>query len=153
MPNLPLCYRARLTALLLFLLAISLPAQASGATATNGLPVLTCSNIVAECTGGLTPVSYHIEHINPLICFPPSGTGFPLGVSNVLCVETGFPSCTFTVTVVDTTSPRVTCSTNITLRTRDPGGAVASYISGASDACGIASFDCSPPPASLFPLR
>jgi hypothetical protein len=125
-------------------------------------PVITCStNIVAECTGGLTPVSFVTTAFDgansvSVICTPPSGSGFRLGASNVVCTATNSvgqsSSCTFTVTVVDTTPPQVFCNTNRTLAATSAAGAVATYISSASDVCGIASFNCSPPSGLTFPV-
>jgi hypothetical protein len=125
-------------------------------------PVITCPpNLVAECTGGLTPVTFTVTAVDssgapvPVTCVPPSGTGFRLGVSNVVCTATDTggrsSSCTFTVRVVDTTPPQVRCPSNITVQATSPAGAVVTYIAAASDACGIASFDCVPPSGSTFP--
>src|SRR5260221_375131 len=127
-------------------------------------PTLTCpsSDVLAECTGGLTPVTYTVTALDsagaplPVICIPPSGTGFRLGTSNVTCTATDSlgdsASCTFRVTVVDTPPPRVSCPSNITVLSSSPSGAVVTYIAAASDPCGIASFDCSPPSGSTFPV-
>src|SRR6266516_2930176 len=83
-----------------------------------------CTNLTAECTGGLTPVTFHVTAVDgsgnplPVTCIPTNGL-FRLGVSNVVCSAVDSlgrsNSCTFTVTVVDTTPPRVTCNTNITI--------------------------------------
>jgi hypothetical protein len=125
-------------------------------------PTITCSgNIVVECTGGLTPVSYTVTAVDasgapvPVVCAPPSGSGFRLGQSNVICTATSgsaSASCTFRVTVVDTTPPVVRCPTNITANATSASGAVVTYSASASDPCGIASFDCAPPSGSTFPL-
>jgi hypothetical protein len=128
---------------------------------TNG-PTITCPpNVVAECTGGLTPVTYTVTAVDssgaplPVTCVPPSGTGFRLGNSNVVCTATDSggrsSSCTFIVRVVDTTPPRVTCPSNITAQATSAAGAVVTYVAAASDPCGIASFDCTPPSGSTFP--
>jgi HYR domain-containing protein/PKD domain-containing protein len=132
-------------------------------TSGNCPPTINCSpNIVAECTGGLTPVTFTVTAAdasgNPIgvTCLPPSGSGFRIGQSNVTCVATdsanSSASCSFRVTVVDTIPPLVTCSSNITANATSASGAVVNYISGAADPCGIASFDCSPPPGSTFPV-
>jgi hypothetical protein len=129
----------------------------------NQPPSVTCpSNIVAECTGGLTPVTYSVTATDPedgavpVTCVPPSGTGFRVGTSNVVCTATDSngisSSCTFTVTVEDTTPPTVTCPANITAPATSAAGATVTYIASASDACGIASFDCTPPSGSTFPV-
>src|SRR6266404_5003703 len=84
---------------------------ADPASPTDIPPLLSgCTNRTAECTGGLTPVTYTITALDssgnslPVSCTPPSGTGFRLGVSNVVCRATDSvgvsSSCNFTVTVV-----------------------------------------------------
>jgi hypothetical protein len=125
-------------------------------------PTVVCSsNITTECTGGLTTVSYTGSAVDnagaplPLICTPPSGTGFRLGTSNVVCSATDSlgqsASCTFRVTIVDTTPPTVTCSSNIAATASSAAGVAVNYIAGASDVCGIATFGCSPLAGSTFP--
>ncbi|MCI0744185.1 MAG: HYR domain-containing protein, partial [Verrucomicrobia subdivision 3 bacterium] len=125
-------------------------------------PTITCSsNIVAECTGGLTPVTYTVTAVDsagapvPVVCVPPSGSGFRLGQSNVVCTATSggaSASCSFRVTVVDTTPPTVTCSSNITTTATGPTGAVVTYIASTADPCGLANFECAPPSGSTFPV-
>src|SRR5262245_44167697 len=135
------------------------------ASALPGLPppTITCPpGVMAECTGTLTPVTYTVTATdssgNPLsvTCVPPSGTGFRVGTSNVVCSATdasgGRSSCSFTVTVADTTPPTTACNSNITANATSPAGAVVTYVAGASDACGIASFNCVPPSGSTFPV-
>src|ERR1051325_286699 len=58
----------------------------------TGPPVLNCpSNVTAECTGGLTPVTYTVTAVDsggnplPVTCVPPSGGGFRLGPRNGGC--------------------------------------------------------------------
>src|SRR6185503_7474092 len=126
-------------------------------------PTITCppGGVAAECNGGLTPVTYTVTAVDaggaplPVICVPPSGTGFRLGVSNVVCTATDSAglssSCTFTVSVVDTTPPQVRCPSNITAQATSPAGAVVTYIAAASDPCGLSSFSCVPPSGSTFP--
>ena len=126
-------------------------------------PQVVCpTGVTAECTGGLTPVSFTATASDlcdgpvPVVCTPPSGTGFRVGSSNVVCRATDSSgvvgTCSFVVTVVDTTPPHVVCSPNISVDTTNAAGAVVNYTGSASDACGIASFNCIPAPGSLFPL-
>jgi len=126
-------------------------------------PVVNCpTNIVVECSGGLTPVTYVVTAFDcnsnqlPVICVPPSGSGFRRGTTNVVCTATDSQgqsnSCTFTVTVVDTTLPIVNCPSNITAIATSPSGAVVTYIASAADPCGLSSFDCQPPSGSTFPI-
>jgi hypothetical protein len=133
-----------------------------GIACTANPPTITCPpDVTAECTGGLTPVTFPVTAVDssgapvPVTCVPPSGTGFRLGTSNVVCTATDSAgcssSCAFTVTVVDTTPPQVICPSNITVPGTSPAGAVVTYIAAASDPCGITNFSCAPPSGSTFP--
>jgi hypothetical protein len=118
----------------------------------NGIQIIAKSifncptNIVAECSGGLTPVTYNVSTFDTngvvsVVCTPPSGTGFQLGTSNVTCTASSATvtnTCSFTVTVVDTTPPSLTCPSNQTVNATDPSGAVTNYTATASDACSAA---------------
>lgn len=79
-------------------------------------------------------------------CVPPSGTSFPLGTTTVTCTATDASdnpgSCSFTVTVVDTTPPVITCPANINTVDNAPGACGALINPGtasATDNCGVAS--------------
>jgi len=124
-------------------------------------PVFTCPPIVvAECTGGLTPVSFIATAVDfngspvPVTCNPPSGTGFRLGQSNVICTATdsfgSSGSCNFAVAVVDTTPPQVSCPGDISLHTTNATGIAVDYIASAADACGLSGFSCSPASGATF---
>lgn len=132
-------------------------------TAGNCPPTINCSaSISAEATGGLTPITYTVTATAssgapvPVVCVPPSGSGFRIGQSNVVCTATDSlgisASCTFRVTVVDSTIPAVNCPANITRQATSAAGAAVTYIASASDAGGLASFDCAPPSGSTFPI-
>jgi uncharacterized repeat protein (TIGR01451 family) len=134
----------------------------TNAVAYQGVVINCSSNLVAECTGGLTPVDYppvtaFDSDGNALLvtCTPPSGSSFALGVNNVVCGATNSlgssNACSFTVTIVDTTPPTITCPTNFLVVPTSSGGAVVNYTTNASDICGLASFICSPSSGSLFP--
>jgi uncharacterized repeat protein (TIGR01451 family) len=125
-------------------------------------PVINCpDNLIVECNNPTvvtySPSSAFDFNGNPLpvSCTPPSGSDFFLGVSNVVCVATdslGVSStCSFVVTIVDTTAPEVTCPPNIFAVAANSAGAVVTYVASATDACGLSSFDCFPPSGSLFP--
>ncbi|MSU59584.1 MAG: HYR domain-containing protein [Pedosphaera sp.] len=104
-------------------------------------PVIACSsNIVVECTGPAgTPVSFGVTAVdacdtNVLVySIPPSGTAFTLGTNNVYsfavdsCHNTN--SCSFTVTIIDTTPPTIVCPANIIAaeQPRDSGSAPVTY--------------------------
>jgi hypothetical protein len=92
---------------------------------------------------------------------PASGSTFPLGSTTVQCSVTddsgNTGSGSFTVTVVDTTDPVVTCGANIQAEATGPGGAVVTWGAGqctASDLVDTGVTDCTEDPASgsTFPL-
>jgi hypothetical protein len=58
----------------------------------------------------------------------------------------------FTVTVVDTTYPNITVPQEVTAIASGGCGAVVSYSATASSIAGIASFTCTPPSGSTFPV-
>jgi len=93
--------------------------------------ILCSSNVVVECAGPLGTEAFFIVTATdtcdaevPVVCSPPSGTRFPFGVSDVICVavdDSGNTNqCSFTVTVQDTTPPEITCPADVT-RDTDPG--------------------------------
>jgi hypothetical protein len=60
-------------------------------------------------------------------------------------------SCSFTVTVVDTTKPEITCPANIAVFTTDSSGTAVSFTVVAEDLCsGTATVVCSPSSGSVF---
>ncbi len=93
-------------------------------------------------------------------CTPPSGTCYPLGVNTVKCVATDAAgnkdSCTFTVTVNDTTKPSIACPPDKITPPRQPGvcpGPVVTYEVPATDNCpGPITVNCIPPSGSAFPV-
>ena len=75
---------------------------------------------------------------NPtVVCTPPSGSTFPLGSTTVSCMATdasgNSASGSFTVTVVDTTSPSLTLPADEVVNAIGPGGATVSYTATATD--------------------
>ncbi len=125
-------------------------------------PTIACpGDIVAECTGGLTAVTFTATAQDaagapvPVVCTPASGSGFRLGITPVTCTAGAAgssSSCTFNVTVRDTLPPVINCGADITVDGTSAAGAVVTYISSASDACGIASLACVPSSGSTFPI-
>src|SRR6185369_1539389 len=93
---------------------------------TNCIRIVCPSNIVVNCAGpNGAPVTYDSHAIDDCTgaelavnCFPPSGSNFPLGITQVCC--TNGPAagpviyCCFNVTVrPDTTPPTILCPSNI----------------------------------------
>jgi uncharacterized repeat protein (TIGR01451 family) len=136
--------------------------QTFGITVRDTLPpVIVCpANLIAEC--GL-PVNYTVTASDactaPLVvvCTPPSGTVLPAGPPIIVTctttdTATNSASCSFTVTVVDTRAPQIVCAADITLEATSDAGAVAHYVTTASDACSPLVLVVTPPSGSTFPL-
>jgi len=67
----------------------------------------------------------------------------------------GIASATVTVAVagiVDNIPPTVNCPGDLTATATSPAGAVVTYVASATDAGGLASFACTPPSGSTFPI-
>jgi uncharacterized repeat protein (TIGR01451 family) len=91
-----------------------------------------------------------------VLCSPPSGSFFPVGVTQVVCAgDTGDP-CSFTVTVNSNEPPAITCPADVTAFESSPGSgsAMVTYptptVTGACSAA--ATVLCSPPSGSTFPV-
>ena len=93
---------------------------------------------------------------NPtVVCTPPSGSVFPLGVTTVGCTATdgsgNSASGSFTVAVVDTTPPTLTLTANTVVDATGPGGAAVSYAATATDTVDSSpAVDCVPPSGTMF---
>ncbi|HET9530133.1 MAG TPA: HYR domain-containing protein [Blastocatellia bacterium] len=89
---------------------------------------------------------------------PPSGSVFPVGTTTVTAVATdaagNISTCTFTVTVVDTTPPQIICPPSQTAVTSNPGGTgvMVTYPDPTLvDNCPGTTVMCAPPLGSIFP--
>jgi hypothetical protein len=91
-----------------------------------------------------------------VVCVPPSGTQFPLGNTLVTCTATDTSGnksqSTFTVRVVDTTPPKVTVPTTITVpKSSSPAGTVVTFVVTATDLVnGTVAVTCTPGSGTLF---
>jgi hypothetical protein len=134
------------------------PREPVGASLTLVCP----ANAVSECG---QPASYGLTAVDAcgtvvtaltVVCTPPEGTVFRVGTTNVTCTAQDAAgtqaTCSFTLTTVDTTPPQVFCSTNITVKGTNEAGNIVTYIAGASDACDLQGWNCSPPSGSVFPV-
>jgi autotransporter-associated beta strand protein/parallel beta-helix repeat protein len=89
-------------------------------------------------------------------CAPLSGSTFPLGTTPVNCTVTDnrgiSATCSFTVTVVDTTAPSIVCPADMTLECATPAGTVAVFAPMAADTCDTnLTLLCAPPSGAVFP--
>jgi hypothetical protein len=131
-------------------------------------PSITCSlNISAPAATGQcgaavsynTPiVSDNCPGVGAPLCAPPSGSTFPKGTTTVTCTvkdaANNQSACSFTVTVVDTQAPTITCPANIitnTVNAGDASVAVTFAAPTAADNCSGVSVACVPPSGSMFP--
>ncbi len=137
-------------------------------TVTSGAPCeLTCpANVVAienpVGTGAaVVTFSQPTTHNCPaltIICSPPSGSAFPLGVTGVNCIGTSASgtttTCSFLVTVNGPDPCTITCPANISADNQpNQCGAVVNYPAPtATSNCGGDPPDCSPPSGSFFPV-
>lgn len=136
-------------------------------TVNNTLCVLNCpQDIVAaeNPTGsGTATVTYPSPTTNgcptvAIVCNPPSGSVFPLGITPVNCgaideSNNTIASCSFNVTVTNVIPCMITCPSNITVSNdSDQCGAGVSYPSPTTTGnCGD-SITCNPPAGSFFPI-
>ena len=129
----------------------------------SGVP----GNIVVQATGPTgaivtypTPTANDlVDGARPVVCAPPSGSTFALGVTTVTCTATdgagNVSAVTFTVTVRDTTPPVLSGVTgNIVAEATGPTGAVVIFSTPtAIDAVdGARQVVCLPPSGTTFPL-
>lgn len=130
-------------------------------------PLITCpSNIVVNTALGTCAniVNFDVTAsdncgVASLVCTPPSGSPFAKGVTNVACVASDSSgnsiTCSFTVTVIDTESPMLTCPATLVrlLRSAREGcEATVVYHPNSTDNCsGLVSVVCTPASGSRFP--
>lgn len=137
----------------------------------NVPPELDCpGSLVVECTDpGGAIVNYPLsvtDNVDPaprLECLPPSGSMLPPGFHRVVCTATDVAGnsaeCEFTVAVVDTSAPVITCRQSPLIVFCDladlaAGGARVEFpLPTVSDECDEdISVTCDPPSGSLFPM-
>jgi len=102
--------------------------------------------IANECNGPPT-----------VVCDPPSGSLFPIGTTTVNCIATdqsgNEATCSFDITVGDTTPPVLDCPADITVECSSHAGDVVEWIATATDTCDDSpSVVCDPPSGSTFQL-
>ena len=118
-------------------------ASVSFSTPTTGTAPV---DVLCKVSGGALPVNLQVS----------SGHNFPKGSTTVTCTATnlyGTNSCSFTVTVNDTTGPVLTLPSPITAEATGPSGAAVTFSASASDVCdGARTVTCVPASGSTFAL-
>ncbi|MBI1851373.1 MAG: HYR domain-containing protein [Planctomycetes bacterium] len=128
-------------------------------------PVIQCpSAVTAECSqpGGGT-VTFSVTAFdgcdpNPtVVCVPASGSVFSFGTTTVNCTATdvsnNVATCSFGVTMADTTAPTLACPSGVTAECTRPSGADVSFSVTATDVCdGAPSVFCAPSSGSAFAM-
>ncbi len=132
----------------------------------NTPPSISCpADIVVECESpagtivDFTAIASDTCDPNPVVeCNPAPGSTFPPGQTVVRCSATDFSgnetTCEFTVNVVDTTPPELSCPEEpIVAECTGPEGAAVTLNVGAIDACqDTVEVTCDPPSGSVFPI-
>jgi hypothetical protein len=121
------------------------------------------SDVVAEATGPLTSVTFatsaadDVDGIVAVTCSQPSGSGFPVGSTTVICtaVDAAGNSAigSFVVEITDTTPPTLQLPADIRAIATSSAGAVVTYGSSATDIVdGSVTVSCTPASGSTFPI-
>jgi hypothetical protein len=127
-------------------------------------PSITCPlDFMGEATGPAgrivtydPPTANDLESgLASVVCTPAAGSMFPLGTNLVTCVATdnagNTNSCTFWVTIVDTTPPAIDCPTNQVVQCTGTNGPTVTYTGSAVDLVdGAVALVCTPPSGSTF---
>jgi hypothetical protein len=137
-------------------LAVAVTAPSALAQCTITCPAnITISNDPNQCGAVVTyPAPTTTGACGVVVCSPASGSFFPVGTTTQTCTTTAGPSCSFTITVVDTQPPSITCPANILL-TLPPGqssGVVSYSAPTAVDNCPGLTAVSTPPSGSTLPL-
>ena len=141
-------------------------AQVALSVAANAAPELDLPadmNVEGNATGGwlgtYAATATDAEDVtDPVACDPASGSLFPLGTTTVSCSATDSGGLTangsFTVHVVDTTSPALGALPSPTASTTDPAGTTVSWTKPTADDLvdPSPSVDCLPASGSTFPI-
>ena len=106
------------------------------------------------------PVHDNCDSAVVVVCTPPSGATFGLGLTTVRCLATddsgNTNGCAFTVRVQDTTRPTIICPLNIIAAElpHDGGSAVVTFaLPIATDICDNSlALSCVPPSGTAFPI-
>jgi autotransporter-associated beta strand protein len=131
----------------------------------SGNTLITCpDNIVTNISGCSATVTYppatatnSCSGISTNYCSPASGSSFPAGVNIVTCTakdgEGNTATSWFTISVLDSTPPTISCPADITTDADPPCGTtrVVTFAPTASANCTGVTTSCSPASGSAFP--
>ncbi|MBU8933391.1 MAG: HYR domain-containing protein [candidate division Zixibacteria bacterium] len=118
---------------------------------------ITVGNIPGQC-GAVVEFTATVEDDNPdasVNCQPASGASFAIGTTAVVCVAVdgagNVDTCGFNITVVDTTTPTISCPADTTLNS-EPGlcGTTLDFSVSADDNCQEVSVEVLPPSGSFI---
>ncbi len=128
------------------------------------LPIVVAPDLVVGNDAGLcsavvnynATASDNCPGVGPVVCAPPSGTQFPVGVSPVNCTATdaagNVGNDAGSIAVNDVEPPVITCPADIELDL--PPGSTGQNVAydppTVSDNCGVV-YDCQPPSGDVFP--
>jgi hypothetical protein len=117
----------------------------------------TCSNSVVFGVPYSITVTDDCATTVAVVCAPPSGSAFPVGLTTVTCTARddcgNSTSCEFTVRVIrDTTPPVITCPSNIVVTTCRERERVTWSVSATDDCDTNVTIVCSPPSGTVFPI-
>jgi subtilisin-like proprotein convertase family protein len=129
--------------------SITCPANVTQANDANQ-----CSAVVNY---GSPAVADNCAGVGTPVCSPASGSTFAVGSTTVTCSVAdavgNTAGCSFTVTVIDTQPPTVTCPGNMVVpASAGQCSATATYTATAADNCPGVTVSCSPASGSTFPL-
>lgn len=119
---------------------------------------LTVGNDPNQCGGVVNyPAPITSGDCGTVSCSPASGSFFPVGTTTITCTTTAGASCSFTITVIDTQPPTITCPSNVTAVVAQtcpvPTTAVVNFPPPtASDNCPGVTTVCNPPSGSILPV-
>ncbi|MBI3651458.1 MAG: HYR domain-containing protein [Acidobacteria bacterium] len=116
---------------------------------------ITRANDPNQCGAVVTFAPMTTGSCGTVSCSPASGSFFALGTTTVSCTTSAGPSCAFTVTVMDTQPPTLTCAANQTRAALRPGDAavVVNYPAPTvTDNCAGTAVVCTPPSGSVMAL-
>jgi len=129
-------------------------------------PMINCPGDISVVSSNCQPVAVALpvvtatDNCDPhptVTCTGADATGlFPCGVTTITCTAVDFngnsSKCSFNVTVICDSRPRITCPPDLVLRCVSPTGVVVTYTATATNPCSatVPAVVCDPPSGSVF---